>query len=305
MQAEPGVDTLGLRLPQILDARYCVGQSTKVVGASPYRVLARRCSLNGRLCVERRRRAFAGVSRPRDLSYLYRVFIRTPDLGEACALVANVQRAYGSRCPFCYRNRIASTDARLSLEKAMKTSATDFIRLFLSVLEAVQSGRRAKAGQLFALVIIAVLCLSGCTKSRKETVVENTPELARAIATLRDAYSAFNRGDMDATVRGLDPQIEWTEPAEFPGGRTYHGRDGVKQYLTQSRAAWADISSEPERFINAGDRIVVFVHARLRAKDSKEWQDVKLADVYTVRGGEIVGMRAFADRQEALRWVGQ
>ena len=187
----------------------------------------------------------------------------------------------------------------------MKTSATDFIRLFLFVLEAVQSSRRAKAGQLFALVIIAVLCVSGCTKSRKETVVENTPELARAIATLRDAYSAFNRGDMDAAVRGLDPQIEWTEPAEFPGGRTYHGRDGVKQYLTQSRAAWADISSEPERFITAGDRIVVFVHARLRAKDSKEWQDVKLADVYTVRGGKIVGMRAFADRQEALRWIGQ
>jgi uncharacterized protein len=153
----------------------------------------------------------------------------------------------------------------LCREKAMKTRATDFIRLFLFLLEAVRSGRRRKAGQLFALFIIAVLCVSGCTKSRKETVVENTPELAHAIATLRDAYSAFNRGDMDAAVRGLDPQIEWTEPAESPGGRTYHGRDGVKQYLTQSRAAWADISSEPERFISAGDRIVVFVHARLRA----------------------------------------
>jgi hypothetical protein len=130
---------------------------------------------------------------------------------------------------------IAWSDARLALEKAMKTSATDFIRLFLFVLEAVQSGRRAKARQPFALVIIAVLSLSGCTKSRKETVVENTLQLARAIATLRDAYSAFNRGDMDAAVQGLDPQIEWTEPAEFPGGRTYHGRNGVKQYLTQSR----------------------------------------------------------------------
>jgi len=37
-RAEPGVYTLGWRLPQILDARYCAGQSTKVVGASPYRV---------------------------------------------------------------------------------------------------------------------------------------------------------------------------------------------------------------------------------------------------------------------------
>src|SRR4029077_10214641 len=144
---------------------------------------------------------------------------------------------------------IAWSDARLSREKAMKTSATDFIRLLLFRLEGIQSGRRAKAGQLFALVIITVLCLSGCTKSRKETVVENTPEQAQAIATLRDAYSAFNRADMDAAVRGLDPQVGGTEPAGFPGGRTSHGRDGVKQSLTQSRAAWADISSEPERFI--------------------------------------------------------
>lgn len=133
----------------------------------------------------------------------------------------------------------------------------------------------------------------------------DTPELGLAIATLRGAYSAFNRGDIDATVEGLDPQIEWTEPAEFPGGGTYHGRDGVKRYLTQSRAAWAEISSEPEQFIAAGNRIVVFVHAKLRPKGSNEWQDVRLADVYTVRDGKIVEMRAFADRQEALRWVGQ
>ncbi|MGA8620435.1 MAG: nuclear transport factor 2 family protein [Candidatus Sulfotelmatobacter sp.] len=133
----------------------------------------------------------------------------------------------------------------------------------------------------------------------------NTPEATLAITTLRDAYSAFNRGNIDAAVEKLDAHIEWIEPVEFPGGGVYHGRDGVKQYLTQSRAAWAEVSSEPERFIAAGQRIVVFVHARVRAKGSNEWQDVRLADVYTVRGGKIVEMRAFADRQEALRWVGK
>lgn len=104
--------------------------------------------------------------------------------------------------------------------------------------------------------------------------MENTPELAPAIATLRDAYSAFNRGDMDAAVERLDPHIEWTEPVEFPGGGTYHGREGVKQYLTQSRAAWAEVNSDPERFITAGNRIVVFVHARVRPKGGSEWQDM-------------------------------
>ena len=103
----------------------------------------------------------------------------------------------------------------------------------------------------------------------------------------------------------LNSQIEWTEPAEFPGGGAYHGREGAKKYLAQSRAAWAEVISEPEQFLPAGDRIVVYVHARVRAKGSTDWQEVRLADVYTVRHGKIVAMRAFADRQEALRWVGR
>jgi ketosteroid isomerase-like protein len=109
---------------------------------------------------------------------------------------------------------------------------------------------------------------------------------------------------MTAAVEPLDAQVEWTEPAELPGGGTYHGRDGGKRCLTQSRAAGGEVTSEAERFIIAGERIVVFDHARVRPKGRNKWQDVSLADVYTVRNGRVVEMPAFADRQEALRWVG-
>ena len=124
------------------------------------------------------------------------------------------------------------------------------------------------------------------------------------IGALRDAYAAFNRGDIDAAVQPLDADIEWSEPPEFPGGGTYHGREGAKRYLTQSRAGVAEVISEPERFITDGNRIVVFVHARVRPTGSNEWQEVRLADVYTFRDGKAIQMRAFADRQEALRWAG-
>jgi uncharacterized protein len=153
-------------------------------------------------------------------------------------------------------------------------------------------------------VFVAGLCLGGCNHARKEDRLGSVQPMDHMITALRGAYSAFNRGDIDAAVQPLDTDIEWSEPAEFPGGGTYHGRDDVKHYLAQSRDAWAEARSEPEQFISAGDRIVVFVHARVRAKGSSEWQDVRLADVYTVRDGKAIQMRAFADRQEALRWVG-
>lgn len=76
------------------------------------------------------------------------------------------------------------------------------------------------------------------------------------------------------------------------------------EYLRQSRAGWAEGSSEPERFISAGNRIIVFVYARFRKQGSNEWQEVRLADVYTVRAGKIVQMNAFRDREQALKWAG-
>jgi ketosteroid isomerase-like protein len=134
--------------------------------------------------------------------------------------------------------------------------------------------------------------------------LETDEQRNHAISLLQKAYDAFNRSDIAKTVEQLDPQIEWTEPASFPGGGTYHGQEGVSQYLTQSRAGWAEGRSEPERFITSGDRVVVFVHARIRLQGSSEWRYVRLADVYTFRNGKPVSMRAFANRKEALDWVG-
>ena len=128
--------------------------------------------------------------------------------------------------------------------------------------------------------------------------------LSAETEALKRAYAAFNRNDIASTVEALDQQIEWTEPAEFPGGGTYHGHEGVKAYLSLSRADWAEGSSEPERFIVAGDKIVVFVHARVRLNGSTPWNEVRLADVFTFRNGKAIQMRAFADRQKALEWVG-
>ena len=166
-----------------------------------------------------------------------------------------------------------------------------------------------RAGSIW--VAIGILGLCSCTRSREgtrsreDTGMTGKTKLVPAMVTLREAYAAFNRNDIDAAVAGLDPQIEWSEPPEFPGGGAYHGREAVKGYLTQSRANWTEGASEPEDMIPAGDRIVVMVHARFRLKGSETWQDVRLADAYTVRDGKIVAMRAFADRKEALRWVGK
>lgn len=77
----------------------------------------------------------------------------------------------------------------------------------------------------------------------------------------------------------------------------------MKHYLTQSRAAWAEVISKPEQSIPTGDPIVVFVHVRIHPRGSSQWQDARIADVYAFHHGKAIQMRAFADRQQALRWL--
>jgi len=133
--------------------------------------------------------------------------------------------------------------------------------------------------------------------------METAEQKASAVDLLKRAYDAFNRGDIADAVKDLDPNILWIEPASFPGGGTYRGKEGVARYLSQSRAGWAEGRSEPERFITAGNHVVVFVHARIRPQGSSDWQEVRLADVYTFDRGKPVEMRAFADRKDALNWA--
>jgi uncharacterized protein len=152
-------------------------------------------------------------------------------------------------------------------------------------------------------MLLALLLICGCHRSTQEASMSPS-EQEHAIALLRNAYAAFNRDDIPAAVARFDPAIDWSEPAEFPGGGAYHGRAAVAGYLTRSRAGWIEGASEPVQFIVHGDRIVVFVHARFRTNGQAAWTEVNLADVYTFRDGTPVAMRAFADRNAALQWVG-
>lgn len=127
---------------------------------------------------------------------------------------------------------------------------------------------------------------------------------AAEIEALRDAYAALNRGDIPAFVEIFDPQIERIEPSDFPQGGTYHGLAAVTAHLSEARGTWAEGSCEPERFIVAGDRVIVCIQVRVRLKTETQWREGRIADVYTFRNGNAIQFRTFADQRQALEWAG-
>lgn len=133
---------------------------------------------------------------------------------------------------------------------------------------------------------------------------EPNPPPAAETETLKKIYAALNRGDIPAILAFFDPQIERIEPEGFPAAGTYRGLAEVEAHFSKARATWAEGTCEPERFFAADDKIVVFVHVRVRLKSSAEWLDGRLADVFTFRDGKAVQMRSYADKQQALDWAG-
>lgn len=133
---------------------------------------------------------------------------------------------------------------------------------------------------------------------------EPTPSLAAETEALREAYAALNRNDIPGFVKAFDAQIERIEPADFPLAGTYRGLAAVTAHVSKGRGTWAEGRCEPQRFIVAGDRVVVFVHVRVRLKHESEWREGRVADVFTFRNGKAIQFRTFADERQALEWAG-
>jgi ketosteroid isomerase-like protein len=123
---------------------------------------------------------------------------------------------------------------------------------------------------------------------------------------LRDLDPAEDQAFTDQAFRDwLDEGFELRFPGGYPEGEiALRGREGFAQLGAILREAWAEWRLEPERFIDAGDRVVVFVRLLARGIASGAPVEVRTAHVVTIRDGRMTSAWVYADRLEALEAVG-
>jgi uncharacterized protein len=128
--------------------------------------------------------------------------------------------------------------------------------------------------------------------------------MSTATEVLKQFFAAINRNDMQAIIKDFDPEIVRIEPEGFPTAGTYRGITEVQEHVRKGRGTWAEGTCEPEKFLENGDKVVVFLHARVRLKDSTEWIGGRFADGFVFRDGKIIQYLSFGERAEALDWAG-
>lgn len=123
-------------------------------------------------------------------------------------------------------------------------------------------------------------------------------------ATTAEIYAALNRNDIPGVLKFFDPQVERVEPDTPPATGIYRGLAEVEPHFTKARNTWAEGACAPEEFFVAGDKVVVFVHVKVRLKDKTDWIEGRIADGFTFKNGKVTFMRTFLERKDALQWAG-
>src|SRR5438093_398537 len=86
------------------------------------------------------------------------------------------------------------------------------------------------------------------------------------IDRMRAGYEAMARGDYNAVLDLMDPEIEIRDRPEIPDPQTYRGREGVLTALSRNTESFDDLEMVPESFVERGDKMVVCILLRGRGR---------------------------------------
>jgi ketosteroid isomerase-like protein len=123
------------------------------------------------------------------------------------------------------------------------------------------------------------------------------------VEVVRRVYDAFSRRDWDAVFRDMDPEFEITTK-RGPNAGTHRRREGAQEFAEDYLAAFDDATAEPERFLEAGDRVLALVTRRSKPRGAETEMVVRNGHVWTLSGGRILSMESFPNPDEALDAVG-
>jgi ketosteroid isomerase-like protein len=134
---------------------------------------------------------------------------------------------------------------------------------------------------------------------------ENVELVRRAYSLLTDLPGA-RRGEYDdAFFDYFAADAELIPPPIYPDVEPlYVGLDGWKRWLEQIDEVFDDWGFEPEKFIDAGEKVAVLVRTSGTAKQSGVAVTIAAVHVHTVRDRRVVRFEVFLDRREGLQATG-
>lgn len=121
------------------------------------------------------------------------------------------------------------------------------------------------------------------------------------VEIVRRSYDAWNRGDLDALLALMHPnvRIDYTAGV-FPGmDDAYEGHEGARKYWRDLLGPWRSLDIEVEKLEGSGNKVVTVFTFEGEGRDGIVVRR-RLGNVLTLTDGLVSRLDAYGDPSEAL-----
>jgi Ketosteroid isomerase-related protein len=120
------------------------------------------------------------------------------------------------------------------------------------------------------------------------------------VKVVRTIYAGWN----DGFAGLLDAEIEWVNPPDAVEGGTHRGAEAFAAAAKSVSDAFEGSHLEFDKFIDAGDRVVVLATLRGRGRGSGAEVERRQGYVWTIRDGKAIRFEWFTQQHQALEAAG-
>jgi ketosteroid isomerase-like protein len=126
------------------------------------------------------------------------------------------------------------------------------------------------------------------------------------VEIVRRGFEAYGRGDVEALLSVVDPDIEWSAAiGPILGVDATWGKDALRKFLLEDIPdGFEDFRAEPLSFEDHGDTVLVQTRYAGRGKASGVQIAQTFATIYVLRDAKVVRMRDYPTRSDALEAAG-
>ena len=119
---------------------------------------------------------------------------------------------------------------------------------------------------------------------------------------IRSVYAAFGRGDLEAILSSIDPEVSWKTPGgpDLPTAGLRQGIPAVREFFGLLLNTFDIADFQPQDFLAADDKVVVLGTSREGPKGSGRLVNLRWVHVFTFRNGRIVAFEEPADVSELV-----
>ena len=124
------------------------------------------------------------------------------------------------------------------------------------------------------------------------------------VGLVQRGYDLWNAGQMEAARVMFAPDLVMSTPPDWPDSITSSSRDEAFARLVENRSLFESDRLVPERWIEAGDCVIVPPQWCGVPKGASAEVKVLVVPAFTVRGENIVRLDWYGNVEQALEAVG-